>query len=77
MSLAIIAVNRCVALVNPDLSKRLFGGWRGGLVIMSVWIYAHGLLIPIYTKVGIFFPIEAFHLISLLSRAKVLLDLVA
>ena len=52
MSVAMIAVSRCISLVRPELAEKLFGGRNGKLIILAIWVYANLLILPIYTKVS-------------------------
>jgi hypothetical protein len=48
MSLAMIALSRCLYLVWPDVGRRLFTGKRGLIVIVLIWVYSVALLTPFY-----------------------------
>ena len=52
MSVAMIAVSRCISLTRPELAEKLFGGRKGKLIILAIWVYANCLILPIYTKVS-------------------------
>ena len=52
MSVAMIAVSRCVSLTRPELGEKIFGGRNGKLIILAIWVYANLLILPIYTKVS-------------------------
>ena len=52
MSVAMIAVSRCISLTRPELAEKLFGGCKGKLIILAIWVYANLLILPIYTKVS-------------------------
>ena len=51
MSLAIIALNRCVCLVHPRLGEIFFSGKVGRLIIAFIWIYAIMINVFLYFKV--------------------------
>ena len=48
MSVAMIAVSRCLTLTKPELGQKLFSGFYGKLVIVLIWIYANILMVPMY-----------------------------
>ena len=51
MSVAMIAISRCITLTSPNFGKRLFSGYKGFYACVLIWIYANVLLSPIYAKV--------------------------
>ncbi len=53
MSLAMIALTRCLWITKSlEWNEKYFGGWRGYLIIATIWIYANVLLVPIYLEVN-------------------------
>ena len=48
MSVAMIAVSRCITLIKPELGQKLFSGLYGKMFIAMIWIYACLLIVPIY-----------------------------
>ena len=48
MSVAMIAVSRCVNLTKPELGQKLFSGSCGKMFIALIWIYACLLVVPIF-----------------------------
>ena len=52
MSVALIAVSRCLYLTKPNVFEKLFGRKRAWLVVLLVWIYANLLIAPIYSGVN-------------------------
>ena len=38
MSVAMIAVSRCISLTRPELAEKLFGGRKGKLIILAIWV---------------------------------------
>ena len=48
MSVGMIAVSRCITLTRPELGNRLFTGCNGKIAILSIWIYANLMVVPMY-----------------------------
>ena len=48
LSLGMIAVSKCIGLLKPELSRKLFSGLPGKLFIALIWIHGHVFMIPIY-----------------------------
>ena len=51
MSLAVIAVNRCLLITNPDACSKMHTKRNLIIIIASIWIYAFILLIPVISGV--------------------------
>ena len=53
MSLAFIAVSRCLGIIKPAVCEKYLAG-RSGLAVMAlIWLYALGLISPVLTKVSL------------------------
>ena len=48
MSVAIVALTKCINLIKPKFGEKWFSGLRGILLIASIWIYANLIVIPIH-----------------------------
>ena len=48
MSVAMIAVSRCLTLTKPELGQKLFSGRYGKIIIGMIWVYASILIVPMY-----------------------------
>ena len=48
LSVAMIALTKCINLLKPKLGYKWFSGFRGILLILIIWIYANVMVIPIY-----------------------------
>ena len=51
MSIASIAMSRCISVCFPVLSKRVFDGKKNLLLVFGIWVYAAVLVIPTIFKV--------------------------
>ena len=51
MSLGFIAVNRCLGMIRPIWTENYMTGWRGVAIIMAIWAYAIGLVVPTSAEV--------------------------
>ena len=50
MSLGMIAVSKCIGLLQPQLGEKLFSGLTGMFFLAMTWIYGHVVLIPEYVS---------------------------
>ena len=50
LSVAMIALTKCINLLKPKLGYKWFSGFRGILLILMIWIYANVMVIPIYLE---------------------------
>ena len=51
MSIAMIAISRCIHVIYPCLSIRLFQRFRGSAMCLVLWIFSTIYLIPVFTEV--------------------------
>ena len=55
MSIAIVALTKCINLIRPKFGYKWFSGFRGLSIIALIWIYANAMVIPVhFSKVGDF-----------------------
>ena len=54
-SLGMIAVSKCIGLLNAELADKLFIGLRGKLFIAMIWIYTPVPIKPCANLCGLFF----------------------
>ena len=52
MSLAFIAISRCLGLIKPKIAEKCLSGGNGFLIICGIWIYALILVLPAATGVS-------------------------
>ena len=48
MSVAIVALTKCINLIKPKFGYKWFSGFWGICIIASIWIYANAMVIPRY-----------------------------
>ena len=51
LSLAMIAICRCIFVINPNLSDRIFSKFKGKLVTICIWITSIVFISPILFSV--------------------------
>ena len=50
MSVAMIALSKCINLIKPKLGHKWFSGFRGILLIALIWIYANLIVTPVFYR---------------------------
>ena len=71
LTIALIAVNRCLTIITPRAAHEIFTGWRGKALLIFIWIVSVIYMIPIFTEV-LFDFIASVQFVSYLSMNYIL-----